>query len=260
MASAYDNAFAELYRAPFDKFVAERKRLAAELRASGDSAGAARLSNVTRPPISAWAVNQLFWQDRKTFDDLFKTAERLRDAALDPRATEAHRDVIAKLRNRAVKLLTGAGKAAGESTLRRVTSTLTALAAIGSFDPDPPGALKGDRDPPGFDVAGLMASLPAKQKPNDSAEKSKTEPKRREKAEAVAEQKRLERERKNEKVERERLERKLRIAQGVLEARKEEILRLKEKLAEAEDGLDGARAVVREAEKLLGKHDRVSRA
>ena len=80
MASAYDNAVAELYRAPFDKFVAERKRLASELKAGGDSAGAARLSNVTRPPISAWAVNQLFWQDRKTFDELFKTAERLRDA------------------------------------------------------------------------------------------------------------------------------------------------------------------------------------
>jgi hypothetical protein len=261
MASAYDNAFAELYRAPFDKFVVERKRLAAALKASGDSASAARLSAVTRPPVSAWAVNQLFWQDRKTFDELFETAERLRDAALDPRATDAHREVITKLRNRAEKLLTGAGKSAGESTLRRVTSTLTALAAIGSFDPDSPGALKGDRDPPGFDVAGLMASLPAKRKPGNSGEKPKAaETKRREKAEAVAERKRLERERKNEKVERERLERKLRIAQGVLEARKEEILRLKEKLAEAEDSVEGARAVVREAEKLLVELDRVTRA
>jgi hypothetical protein len=261
MASDYDNALAELYRAPFDQFVAERKRLAAELKANGDSAGASRLAAVTRPPISAWAVNQLFWQDRKTFDDLFKTAERLRDAALDPRATDAHRDVITKLKNRAAKLLTGAGKSAGESTLRRVTSTLTALAAIGSFDPDPPGALKGDRDPPGFDVAGLMASLPSKRKPNHSAPEPKAaEVKRREKAEAVAERKQLEREREHQKVERERLERKLRIAQGVLDARKEEISRLKEKLAEAEDGVEGARAVVREAEKLLTKLDRVTRA
>jgi chromosome segregation ATPase len=106
-----------------------------------------------------------------------------------------------------------------------------------------------------------MASLPAKRKPGNSGEKPKAaETKRREKAEAVAERKRLERERKNEKVERERLERKLRIAQGVLEARKEEILRLKEKLAEAEDSVEGARAVVREAEKLLVELDRVTRA
>jgi len=261
MASDYDNAFAALYRAPFDGFVAERKRLAAELKASGDSGGAARLANVTRPPISAWTVNQLFWQDRKTFGDLFKTAERLRDAPLDPAATDAHRDVITKLRNRAAKLLTDTGKSAGESTLRRVTSTLTALAAIGSFDPDPPGALKGDRDPPGFDVTGLIASViasvPPKRKPGDSVPKPKpAEAKRRDKAEAVAERRRIERERKNEKVERERLARKLRIAQGVLEARKEEILRLKEKLAEAEDSVEGARTVVREAEKLLAKHDR----
>ena len=52
MASRYDDAFTTLYRAPFDAFVAERKRLAAELKTKGDAPGAARLSAVTRPPIT----------------------------------------------------------------------------------------------------------------------------------------------------------------------------------------------------------------
>ncbi|HTM19701.1 MAG TPA: hypothetical protein VL172_04310, partial [Kofleriaceae bacterium] len=38
-----------------------------------------------------------------------------------------------------------------------------ALSAIGSFDPDPPGALAADRDPPGFEVltGKVTSSLPA---------------------------------------------------------------------------------------------------
>jgi hypothetical protein len=247
VATKYDDAVAGLHRAPFDAFVAERKRLAAELEARGDKAGATRLSKLTRPPISVWAVNQLYFRERKAFGELFATAERLRDVDADEGKKAAHRDAITKLRARAGTLLTEAGKSATEGTLRRVTSTLTALAATGGFEPDLPGALRGDRDPPGFDVAGLMGFRPGKRKLERAATK------RREKADAVAEKRRLERERAQKKADRERLERKLRIAQGVLEARREEISRLKEKLTEAEDGLEGARAVVREVEKELRK-------
>jgi hypothetical protein len=252
VASKYDEAFVALYRAPFESFVAERKRLAAELAADGDKAGAARLAKVTRPPVSAWAVNQLYFRDRKSFDALFKTAEKLRDPDASPAETAAHRDVIAKLRTGAAKILGQAGKSASEATLRRVAMTLTALAATGSFDPDPPGALKGDRDPPGFDVAGLAPRAvgpgPHRQhKPSESRA-----PKR-----AAAEERRLEREAKREEkrrdAERERLERKLRIAKGVFEARKEDIARLKEELVEAEEALEGARGVVRELEKELSR-------
>jgi hypothetical protein len=254
VASKYEEAFVALYKAPFESFVAERKRLAAELTSSGDATGAARLAKVTRPPVSAWAVNQLYWRDRRSFDALFKTAEVLRDP--DPSAddTKAHRDVIAKLRAGAGKILGQAGKSANEATLWRVGTTLTALAAIGGFDPDPPGALKGDRDPPGFDVAGLVPGKPGKRKPEaPTTKRESAADERKKKAEAKAEERRLEREEKQRDADRERVERKLRIAQGVFEARKEEISRLKEQLAEAEEGLDGARGVVREIEKELKK-------
>jgi hypothetical protein len=40
--------------------------------------------------------------------------------------------------------------------LRRVTTTLSALAASGGFAPDAEGALLEDRDPPGFEVLGAV--------------------------------------------------------------------------------------------------------
>jgi hypothetical protein len=157
MSASYDEAVAELYRAPHDAFVAERKRLATELKAAGDKAGAARLLKLGRPTLSAWAVNQLWWQARDLFDGLLAAAARLR--AGDQAATAERRDAIAALKSRAAALLVDGGHAVNEATLRRVTTTLAALAATGGFEPDAPGALAADRDPPGFDAAGFgMAS------------------------------------------------------------------------------------------------------
>ncbi|MET0413926.1 MAG: hypothetical protein ABW217_21630, partial [Polyangiaceae bacterium] len=98
MSSSYDDAVATLYRAPLEQFVAERKRLAAELKAGGDKEGAARFAKLARPPVSAWAVNQLWWQARDAFDDLLASAERLRLG--DVAASRAHRDATVTLRAR----------------------------------------------------------------------------------------------------------------------------------------------------------------
>jgi hypothetical protein len=157
----YDDAVASLFQAPLEQFVAERKRLANELKAAGDKQAAARFAKLTRPPISAWVVDQLWWHARPAFEALFETAQRLRDGQLD--ATAAHRDAIARLRAEAAKILTGADHGATEATLRRATQTLAALAAAGGWDPDLPGALSADRDPPGFAAIGIgnAAASPA---------------------------------------------------------------------------------------------------
>jgi hypothetical protein len=262
VAQTYDSAIAQLYQAPFERFVSERKRLAKELDSAGDASGARSLAKTTRPPISAWTVNQLWWTERKAFSDLFETAERLRDADADADEVAEHRDAISALRARASKLLQKTGKSASESTLRRVTSTLTALAAAGGFAPDPPGALKGDRDPPGFDVPGLTAmrsteaqASPRSAKPGEQAasKSARAETKRREKAAEIAERRREEREQAQRKAERERLERKLRIAEGALDERREELTRLKEKISETEQAVLEAREVVKDLRKQLAK-------
>lgn len=154
----YAGAVAALYQASHGEFVVERKRLAAELKTAGDKDGAKALAKLGRPPISAWAVNQLYWHARDAFDRVMATAAQLRDGDLS--ASPAHREALGRLRQRAATILTEAGHAATEATLRRTAQTLAALAALGSFAPDPPGALSGDRDPPGFDAAGIIAAAP----------------------------------------------------------------------------------------------------
>lgn len=153
----YERAVAALYQAPLGEFVETRKRLAAEVKV-GDKDGAKKLLKLGRPPISAWAVNQLYWHARDAFDAFMATAARLREGDLG--ASGAHREALARLRQRAATIIGDAGHNANEAVLRRTTQTLSAIAAIGSFAPDPPGALAEDRDPPGFEaVSGLEGAL-----------------------------------------------------------------------------------------------------
>lgn len=153
MAASYDDVVTELHQAPHTAFVTERKRLAGELKAAGDKEGAARLAKLPRPPVSAWVVNQLWWHARDAFEAMLAGAERLR--AGDLGAAAAHREAIGKLRARAAAILADAGHAGSEVVLRRVTTTLAAIAAAGGFAPDPAGALGEDRDPPGFETMGI---------------------------------------------------------------------------------------------------------
>lgn len=154
MPLTHDEALVALFQAPHEQFVAERKRLAGELRAAGDKPGAAALMKVNRPPLSVWVVNQLWWKHRAAFEALLEAARRVKQGELE--ATASHRAALNTLRDRATEVLTEAGHAAAEATLRRVTTTLSALAASGGFAPDPNGALREDRDPPGFEVLGAV--------------------------------------------------------------------------------------------------------
>ncbi len=138
-------AMAELFRAPHTEFVATRKRLAAELAARGNVDAAALIVKLSRPPLSVWVVNQLWWHARATFEGLIASAVRLQDG--DSKAGGTYRDAMAKLRGRATALLENAGHAASEQTLRRVTTSLAAIATAGGFEPDLPGALTADREP-----------------------------------------------------------------------------------------------------------------
>jgi hypothetical protein len=249
MARRYEQAVSALYRAPHESFVSERKRLAAELKAEGDKLGAARLAKMGRPPISAWAVNQLWWHAREAFDELFDTAAQLRAGKLA--ASPAHRQALARLGLHAQRLLSEGGHSANDATMRRVTMTLAGLAAAGSFGPDEPGALSKDRDPPGFEAFGIDSS---------SSDHVQSEPAAREQAEAAAlERKReaeaaaLERKREAEaqakrEAQRKNLEGELRDAKAELADREQERDRVAKQLALAEREVERARAGVAAAQ------------
>lgn len=175
VASDYEQAVSTLYQAAHESFVSERTRLAAELKASGDKASAAKLAKLGRPTISAWAVNQLWWHSRAAFDELFASAKQLR--AGKHSASAAHRQTLQKLTTAAHKVLSAAGHSAGDATLRRVTMTLSGLAATGSFEPDPDGALTKDRDPPGFEAFGMAGASDSDDDDDDAEPDAEPAPK-----------------------------------------------------------------------------------
>lgn len=245
----YDEAVKKLHQSPFNDFVSERKRLAVELKAT-DKEAAARLGKLPRPPVSAWAVNQLWWRERAEFEALIEAAARVKAGERD--AGKLHRQLLGRLRDAAAELLRAGGNAATETTLRRVGTTLSAVAAQGSFDPDPPGALAADRDPPGFETflgQSLAAPAPSASPKRDEVDQELAEAAQRR---AEAERKRAEAEARQRRLaERERLSTALREAQELQHAQQREATRLRSELQSVEQSLEETRALLTDIEAKL---------
>jgi hypothetical protein len=258
---SYDAAVTTLYQASLSDFVAERKRLSAELKAAGDKETAARFAKLGRPPVSAWAVNQLWWREREAFEALLEAAKRVKVG--DREASQAHRQALAKLRDAAARLLQESGNAASDGTLRRVATTLSALAATGGFAPDPPGALSADRDPPGFEALGFGApaaatgAAPSPETPSESAENPQAAERRRaeeaekRRAEEAEKRRAEEAERQRRLAERERLSALLRDAEVLRDANQRDVSRLRGELETAEQSLKKTQALLADLEQQL---------
>lgn len=158
----------DLFKLPLEEFTAARNALATRLKRGGHAEEAERIRTLNKPPLSAWAVNQLFWQHRVAFDALLQAGEQFRTAQAaqlagkkgDLRGTlEVRLDALSALSKLAARLLQDTGHAAGPDTGRRITTTLEALAAYGTASEGPrPGELTADVDPPGFEA--LAALVP----------------------------------------------------------------------------------------------------
>jgi hypothetical protein len=159
---------ANLFRLPLDQFTAARNALASRLKKNGHPEQAEEVKALNKPPVSAWAVNQLFWQHRPLFDALLASGADLRSAQAEQlagrkgdlrAALDTHREALSALTARAADVLRDAGHSHSPDTLRRVTTTLEALSAFGDQSGAPqPGALTMDVDPPGFEA--LAALVP----------------------------------------------------------------------------------------------------
>ena len=57
-----------LFGLPLPEFIGARKALAARLKKDGRANEAERVQLLTKPSISAWTVNQLYWKHREAFD------------------------------------------------------------------------------------------------------------------------------------------------------------------------------------------------
>ena len=153
-----------LFKLPLAEFTGARNALAARLKKSGRGDEAVVIKALAKPPVSAWAVNQLYWNHRVAFDRLIASGERFHKAqksgkTADMRtALDARREALADLSDLATSLLGDSRHNPSLDTIRRISSTLEAMSAMSGrasrADAPRPGRLTEDVDPPGFESFG----------------------------------------------------------------------------------------------------------
>src|SRR5262249_33240852 len=158
--SALDDRIDDLYKLPLAEFTPARNALAKTLE--GDEAK--NVKALSKPTVVPWAINQLYWRARKTYDRLLDRGAKLRksqiaalsgkgDADALREATDAHRAALGEAVREAERLAGG-----GAQHTEPLTRTLEAL----SLAPEPPaqaGRLTEALQPAGFEaLAGVKPS------------------------------------------------------------------------------------------------------
>jgi DNA repair exonuclease SbcCD ATPase subunit len=161
-----------LFRLPLAEFTGARNALAAQLKKSGRGDESVRVKALAKPSISAWAVNQLYWNHREEFGRLIASGDRFHKAqtsrsggkVADMReALDARREALTHLSDLATSLLRDAGHTPSLETIRRFTTTLEGISAYAQRSDgrhtEGPGRLTHDVDPPGFEsLSGFSSS------------------------------------------------------------------------------------------------------
>ena len=152
---ALEREIDRLYQLPPGEFTAARNALAKQ--AGPD---AARVRALDKPPVAAWAVNQLYWRRRDAWDALVAAAEEARRAhkavlsgrAADIRAAgQIQEESVEAAVKATLALLAEAGHPATDATRSAIATTLRALPAE-----EPAGRLTRTLQPAGFEaLAGL---------------------------------------------------------------------------------------------------------
>jgi hypothetical protein len=162
-----DGKIDDLYRQPLDAFVTARNALAKTL--TGDDAK--RVRALVKPTVVPWAVNQVYWQARPTYEKLLKSGERLRAAQIaslegrrggDVReAGDAHRTALADAVKAAERIAAAAATNPPADALMRTFETLS----LASEPPEPPGRLTKALQPSGFEaLAGVSRGAAARRR------------------------------------------------------------------------------------------------
>lgn len=151
----------KLYQLPLDEFTAARNALAKEAGADG-----ADVRQLQKPPVPAWAVNQLYWNNRPVYDALVDAASELRaahKAVLSGKrgdlrgASKTHDEALDAALKATLELLAESGHPATDATRQAVLNILRALPST-----DPPGRLARVLQPGGFEMISGFDIAPAK--------------------------------------------------------------------------------------------------
>jgi hypothetical protein len=161
--SALDAKIDDLYKLPPAEFTGARNALAKALTKDD----AKLVKALAKPTVVPWAVNQVYWRARSTYDRLIKIGEKLRIAqiaALEGRsadvraASDAHRRAISEAVAEAERLAATAGVKPAADALARTFEALS-LAATASHAP---GRLTDSLQPAGFEALAGLGNLELK--------------------------------------------------------------------------------------------------
>jgi hypothetical protein len=173
-----------LYRLPLADFTAARNNLAKELRSGGDREGAEEVKRLGKPSVSAWAVNQLYWERPETFEEFLGAGSAQRKAVQSGgsalrSAAERKRQLQGELLKSAEEILGRQGTLLSQALRQRVSRTLDTLAAWPPESEAPAlGRLTHDLEPVGFDVLlGAPIARRARAGPSPSGKKHLSAPK-----------------------------------------------------------------------------------
>jgi hypothetical protein len=161
-----------LYQLPLDEFTPARNALA---KTAGKDA--ARVRALSKPPIAAWAINQLYWQNGDLWNALVAAAENAQRAhravlagkAADVRAaSKVHEDAVDKALRATLALLAQAKHPATDATKHAIGTTLRAVPGD-----EPPGRFTRTLQPAGF---GMLTGLPIAPGPGPKRQKAAPAP------------------------------------------------------------------------------------
>ena len=163
-----------LFKLPLAEFIDARNTLAKQLKVSGRADDANLVKTLTKPSVSAWTVNQLYWNYRDEFEMLLAAGRRFRKAQTSGKIADmrdslnARSEALLQLSELATSLLSDAGHSPAPGTIHRITTTLEALSAL--TDGPTLGRLSQDVDPPGFEsLASFIPAAPGAKKPSTTA-------------------------------------------------------------------------------------------
>ena len=168
MTRPTDTEVDSLFTLPLSEFTSARNALVKQLKQAKRADDAEKVKVIPKPSISAWVVNQLYWNHRHEFDRLLDAGRNLAQAQVsqltgagtDLRGRIAtRREAISTLMQLADVLLREAGHAGTPETLRRIEATLDALSTSNAISGAArPGRLTEDVAPQGFES--LAALIP----------------------------------------------------------------------------------------------------
>ena len=148
-----------LFQLPLADFTTQRNALA-----KGAGKDRAPIKALSKPPVAAWAVNQLFWKDRSTYDALIEAAMELRGAHkavlegkpadLRSAGREHERTLDAALKA-TLRLMKEQGQPVTDATRHAILNTLRALPSE-----DTPGRLTRTLAPGGFEMLAGITPRP----------------------------------------------------------------------------------------------------